>query len=239
MAQGTAKSTRGEKPRIYDEEVGLLMQADELSHRIVLLPCGDPRQATPGRHRIRIQWGQHLLADLLAFKYRTLVCGVNANDNSQGIISQLARLLPGCQWNEKSITHHAQAFARSLEGDEVLVMKYDFDAVEVFALLRPPAREHFTLSMLERGFVKVAEMLETRRDRMPCASVSFLGAKSNRLVGSDGREPSFERVLRIMFESGYRGDVYPSLGMWECAPTGVFAAYPFPEGIDRMRGGGF
>lgn len=238
MARAASQS-KSEGSRIYDEEVGLLMRADEHANRIILLPCGDPRKAIPGRHRIRIQWGQHLLADLLALKYRTLVCGVNAKDNAQGIISQLARLLPGCQWNEKSITQHAQAFARSLEGEEILVMKYDFDAVEVFALLRPPSRDQFTLSMLERGFKKLSEMLESRRDRLPCASVSFLGAKSNRLVDSDGHEPSFERVLRIMFESGYRGDVYPSLGMWECAPTGVFPAYPFPEGLDRMRGGGF
>ena len=71
------------------------------------------------------------------------------------------------------------------------------------------------------------------------ASVSVLGAKSNSLTGSDDREPSFESVLRMMYEAGYRGDVYPSLGMWELAPTGVFASYPFPESLDLMREGGF
>ena len=71
------------------------------------------------------------------------------------------------------------------------------------------------------------------------ASVSFLGAKSNRLVDADGREPSFESVLRVMFESGFRGDVFPSLRMWELAPTGTFASYPYPESLDVMRKGGF
>ena len=80
-------------------------------------------------------------------------------------------------------------------------------------------------------------MLSGRRERHPVASVSFLGAKSNRLVGPDGGEPSFESVLRVMHESGFRGDVYPSLKMWELAPTGVFASYPFPESLDRMRSG--
>ena len=42
-----------------------------------------------------------------------------------------------------------------------------------------------------------------------------------------------------MFEAGYRGDVYPSLGMWELAPTGAFASYPFPDSLDVMRAGGF
>ena len=85
----------------------------------------------------------------------------------------------------------------------------------------------------------VAKMLAGRRDRWPVASVSFLGAKSNRLLGPDGREPSFEAVLRTMFDAGYRGDVYPSLGMWERAPTGVYASYPFPESLDVMRQGGY
>ncbi len=42
-----------------------------------------------------------------------------------------------------------------------------------------------------------------------------------------------------MFDAGYRGDVYPSLGMWELAPTGAFASYPFPESLNVMRSGGF
>ncbi len=227
-------------PRLYEGEANLLMEVDaHAAHRIVLLPSGHPRDAAVPRDRIRIEWGQHLLADLLARRYRTLVCGVNPVDNTKGIIAQLAELLPTSQWNNKSITAHAQMFARSISGDEVLVLKYDLDAVEVLALLRPPGRDHFRLDDLARGFRIVAQMHEGRRDRLPCASVSFLGAKSNRLIGPDGREPSFETVLKTMFDSGYRGDVFPSLGMWELAPTGVFAAYPFPEGIDTMRTGGF
>ncbi|MFG0329663.1 MAG: hypothetical protein ACF8PN_07145 [Phycisphaerales bacterium] len=235
MTTPTTTST----PRIYEEEGGLLLRGDEMADRVILLPAGDPRESTDARTRIRIQWGQHLLSDLLDRRYRTLVCGVNREDNTHGIIAQLAELLPTSQWNTASITHHADTFARSIGQDDVLVLKYDLDAVEVLALLRPPGRDHFTLTDLEKGFKKVAEMLEGRRDRWPAASVSFLGAKSNRLVASDGQEPSFERVLKVMHESGYRGDVFPSLGMWELAPTGVFATYPFPAALDRMRDGGF
>ena len=82
-------------------------------------------------------------------------------------------------------------------------------------------------------------MVEKRWDRRPCASVSFLGAKSNALHDEDGKEPSFESVLRTMFDAGFRGDVYPSLSMWECAPTGLFADYPFPDSLKVMRSGGF
>ena len=80
-------------------------------------------------------------------------------------------------------------------------------------------------------------MLAGRRERWPVASVSFLGAKSNQLLDRDGQEPSFESVLRTMFEAGYRGDVYPSFGMWELAPTGAFASYPFPQGLDVTNSG--
>ncbi len=159
-------------------------------------------------------------------------------DNAGSLIAQVAETLPTSQWNAASITAHAQMFARSMSGDDVLVLKYDMDAVEVLALLRPASSDHFTLKSLERGFRKIAEMIEGRRDRLPCASVSFIGGKSNRLVDSNGREPSLERVLKIMFEVGYRGDVYPSLGMWETGPTGVYATYPFPESLEQMRSGG-
>jgi len=224
---------------MYDEEGDLLLEADQRADRVILLPAGDPRQANAERDRIRIQWGQHLLSDLLARRYRTLVCGVNLDDNSRGMIGELASLLPASQWNAASITQHARIFARSISKDEVLVLKYDMDALEVLALLRPPGKDHFTLEDLQRGFRKVAQMVESRYDRLPVASVSFLGAKSNRLIGPDGNEPSFESVLRTMYEAGYRGDVYPSLGMWELAPTGVFASYPFPQSLKVMRTGGF
>ena len=232
-------ATRDATPHVYDGDGDRLMHAADRADRIILLPAGDPRHAVADRDRIRLQWGQHLLADLTAGRYRTLVCGVNAVDNSRGIIAQLAELLPTSQWNAKSITQHAEGFARSVAPDEVLVLKYDLDLVEVLALLRPSCREHFTLDDLTRGFRKVAQMLEGRRDRQPTASVSFLGAKSNRLVGGGGQEPSLETVLRTMYESGYRGDMYPPLSMWRLAPTGMVASYPFPGGLEEMRKGGF
>lgn len=239
MADGEGTMKDVPTPRIYEDEGNVLMEAEGLSNRVILLPSGDMRHPAAARDRIRIQWGQHLLADVLSKCYRTVVCGVNPVDNHTGVISQLAELLPTSQWNPKSITSHAQIFSKSIGPEDVLVLKYDFDVLEVLALLRPHGREHFTPEDLEHGFRLVAEMTETRRDRLPVASVSFLGAKSNRLIDTDGGEPSFERVLRIMYEAGYRGDVYPSPGMWELAPTGVFASYPFPAGLDRMRSGGF
>jgi hypothetical protein len=72
-------------------------------------------------------------------------------------------------------------------------------------------------------------------------SVSFLGARSNRLVtgqGSDAEsEPSFETALSTMYESGYRGDVYAAPGMWRLGQVGVFPSFPFPAGVERMRSG--
>lgn len=226
-------------PRLYDEEGDQLLEADRRSDRVILLPSGDPRKANPTRDRIRIQWGQHLLSDVLARRYRTMICGVNPDDNSHGMIGELAALVPTSQWNAASITTHARTFAKSIGKDDVLVLKYDLDTVEVLALLRPPGKDHFSLDDLRKGFRKVAQMVETRYDRLAVASVSFLGAKSNKLVGPDGKEPSFETVLRTMFDAGYRGDIYPSLRMWEIAPTGVFANYPFPDSLKAMRAGGF
>ena len=202
------------------------------------MPVGDPREVDSSRKRIRIQWGQFLLNDMLTSKYRTLVCGVNPVDNSRGIINLIAQALPTSQWDNESITKYAKGYAE-LSPEKTLVLKYDMDDVKVFALLRPHNRDVFTLEEFKAGFEKVAQMAEGRRDRMPMASVSFLGAKSNSLVGEHGNEPSFETVLRTMFEAGYRGDVYPSIRMWELAPTGVFATYPFPDSLKVMRSGGF
>lgn len=224
--------------RIYHADADRLMQADRRSDRVVLLPAGDPKQAS-GARRIRVQWGQHLLSDLLSRRYRTLICGVNPDDNTHGIISHLASLLPASQWTTEAITRHAQVISQSAGADDVFVLKFDLDSVEVLGLLRPRNQSHFTLANLARGFRIVAQMLKGRYDRLPVASVSFLGAKSNRLVGPDGEEPAFESVLRTMHEAGYGGDVYPALRMWELAPTGVFATYPFPESLERMRAGGF
>lgn len=230
--------------RLYDDEGDLLIEADKRSDRVILLPSGDPKVASTDRDRIRIQWGQHLLADLLAGRYRTVICGVNDQDNARGMLGELLELVTTSQWTVKSATSYARMFQESVaihaaNDREPYILKYDLDQILILGILRPKGREHLTLEDLGRGFKTINKMLEGRRDRWPSASVSFLGAKSNRLIDHDGREPALESVLHTMHESGYRGDVYPSLGMWELAPTGVFATYPFPESLNVMRTGGF
>ncbi len=240
-----ANSTRHESELwLYDDEGDLLLEADKRADRVVLLPSGDPRHASRDPDRIRIQWGQHLLADLVAGRYRTAVCAVNDADNTRGIVGELLQLVPTSQWNVKTATAYARMFHESVavhapDDRDPYILKFDLDRLLIMAVLRPRDQEHFTLDDLSRGFQTVAKMLAGRRERWPVASVSFLGAKSNRLIDADDREPSFESVLRTMFDAGYRGDVYPSLGMWELAPTGAFASYPFPDSLDVMRSGGF
>ena len=240
-----ANSSRHESELwLYDDEGDLLLEADKRADRVILLPSGDPRHASRDPDRIRIQWGQHLLADLVAGRYRTAVCAVNDADNTHGIVGELLELVPTSQWNVKTATAYARMFHESVavhapDDREPYVLKFDLDRLLIMAILRPRDQEHFTVDDLSRGFQTVAKMLAGRRERWPVASVSFLGAKSNRLIDADDREPSFESVLRTMFDAGYRGDVYPSLGMWELAPTGAFASYPFPGSLDVMRSGGF
>ncbi len=241
MTQATKSEQR---PQLYDDDGDLLMQADQRADRVVLLPSGDPRRATADRDRIRIQWGQHLLADLLAGRYRVFVCGVNTEDNSHSIIHQVIDQTDSSQWTQDAITSYARMFSSSVAvhaatDKEPYILKYDLDSLLILAILRPQGRTHFTLDDLSRGFTTITKMLKDRRERLPVASVSFLGGKSNRLIANDGNEATFESVLRVMYESGYRGDVYPSPAMWELAPTGVFASFPFPESLDVMRKGGF
>ncbi len=225
------------KPRIYDGEGDRLMEEghQQATDRIILLPDARPSKTPDPKARQRIMWGQHLLEDLLNGRYRSLVCAVNARDNSHGIIAQLATLLPTSQWDQQSVTSVAKQFSH---GDSVKVIKYDLDTVEVLALLRPADQARMTLSDLSHGFKIVSEMIRTRPSRLPSASVSFLGARSNALVDSSDREPSFETVLRIMYEAGYTGDVYPAPAMWAAAPTAVYARYPFPPSLEAMRHGG-
>ena len=240
-----AKSARHESDIwLYDDEGDLLLEADKRTDRVILLPSGDPRHASKDPDRIRIQWGQHLLADLVAGRYRTAVCAVNDVDNSRGIVGEILELVPTSQWNVQTATAYAKMFHESVavhapHDKEPYILKFDLDQLLIMAILRPRDKEHFTLEDLSRGFGTVAKMLAGRRERLPVASVSFLGAKSNALMGPNDREPSFESVLRTMFEAGFRGDVYPSLAMWELAPTGAFASYPFPESLNVMRSGGF
>lgn len=227
------------RTRIYDGEGDKLMQREhqDLADRIMLIPDSLPSKVPDRRRHIRIMWGQHLLEDLLAGRYRSLVCAVNAQDNSHGIISQLAALLPTSQWDVASITAYAKQFATA--GDRPKVLKYDMDMVEVLAVLRPAGKAHLTIADLGTAFNIVAEMIQHRPGRLPSASVSFLGAHANALVDADGAEPSFEAVLRMMYDAGYGGDVYPSPSMWHAGEIGLFPRYPFPESLDRIRDGGY
>lgn len=227
------------KQHIYDGEGDQLMeeQQHQAIDRIILLPDAPPSKQPDTTVKLRIMWGQHLLEDLLLGRYRSLVCAVNAQDNSRGIIAQLASLLPTSQWDEQSITTRARQFSQG--GETVKVLKYDMDAVEVLALLRPANRDALTLEDLSLGFQIVTQMVRMRSQRLPSASVSFLGARSNALANPSGGEPSFETVLRTMYDAGYTGDIYPAPHMWDSAPTAVYARYPFPPSLETMRHGGF
>src|SRR3954453_19010254 len=107
----TATASSATTPRIYNGDGDVLMQKEshELDDvdRLILIPDALPARQPENPPRIRIMWGQHLLEDLLAGRYRTLVCAVNSQDNNSGIIGQLASLLPTSQWDEQSITAHA------------------------------------------------------------------------------------------------------------------------------------
>ncbi|MDX2017429.1 MAG: hypothetical protein SFY95_07310 [Planctomycetota bacterium] len=235
----TAPRTGKSELRLYDEGADGLMMSETFPDRVSLLPG---RSSEKAADRLRIMWGQDLLRDLLDGRYRTVICGVNDHDNSRGLIAQVVEQVGTSQWSARSVTSYAEMFQKSVAvhaaGDrEPYVLKYDLDSLLVLAILRPKGRDHFTLEDLGRGFSTVTKMLRDRRERGPAATVSFLNARANRLVGPDGREPSFERVLSVMHAAGFRGDVYTSPEMWKFAHVGVFPSYPFPEGIDRMRGG--
>jgi hypothetical protein len=209
----------------------------DMANGLTLLPDAVPTERDPdAKERIRIMWGQRLIDDLMCGRYRGLVCAVNAKDNSHGIISMLAEKLPTSQWRESMITEYARHF---VQPHNVTVVKFDMDRVKVLGLLRSADREHMTLRDLAAGFRIVSAMLQHRPDRMPVASVSFLGARANKLLDSNGHEPSFENVLSTMYESGFRGDVYPAPWMWDAAPKGVFPRYPFPDSFRHMCDGGF
>jgi hypothetical protein len=226
--------------RLYEEEGETLLSSETFPDRVSLLPGVSGRIRTG--ERLRIMWGQDLLRDLLDGRYRTLVCGVNDQDNSHGIIAQVVEMLATSQWSSKSVTSFAKMFQESVavhaaHDREPYILKYDLDSLLILALLRPRGRAHFTTEDLQRGFETVAKMLGDRRSRAPAATVSFLNARANRLQEPDGREPSFERVLSTMYDAGFRGDVYPSPAMWRFGHVGVFPSYPFPESLERMRGG--
>ena len=226
---------------IYKDDGDRLMEVTPTSSRVVILPSGNLKKVQEER-RIRIQWGQHLLQDLIEGRYRTIICGVNDIDNSHGILGELLQLVPTSQWTLDSVTSYARMFRSAVnvhaaEDREPYILKFDLDRILILGMLRPAERDSFTLEDIHRGFSTISKMLDGRRDRQPCASVSFLGAKSNRLIDHNGAQPSFEAVLDAMHKGGYSGDVYPAPSMWDLAPTGVFNSYPFPESLDRMREG--
>lgn len=226
--------------RLYDGDAERLMSPELFPDRVTLMP-GPTGPARPGE-RLRILWGQDLLRDLVDGRYRAVICGVNDHDNSHGLIAQLCELITTSQWSSRSVTSYAKMFQESVavhaaHDREPYVLKYDLDSVLILALLRPRGREYFTLDDLTRGFVTCVKMLHDRRERLPVATVSFLNARANKLVGHAGGEPSFEAVLKTMYHAGYRGDVYPAPGMWRLGHVGVFPSYPFPEGLERMRAG--
>lgn len=241
MPQATTQPVSS--PRLYDGDGDRLMVAGAFADRVTLLPEAPTTIDKGGR--IRILWGQQMLPDLLAGRYRAVICGVNTEDNSHGIIAQLVDLVESSQWTARGVTSYAKMFSESVqihaaEDKEPYVLKFDLDSVLILAILRPKGRDWFTLEDMSRGFKTVARMLSGRKERLPVATVSFLGARSNRLYEDVGakRPPSFETVLRTMYEAGYRGDVYPAPQMWNIGQTGVFPSYPFPEGLKTMREGG-
>lgn len=243
MAATNGKATGGTgEVRLYEDGGEAVAKSDTFPDRVTLLPGSSG--PIEGGQRLRILWGQDMLRDVLDGRYRAVVCGVNDVDNSHGIVAQLVNLVPTSQWREASVTSYAKMFQEAVsihasQDREPYVLKYDLDSVLVLALLRPSGRDHFTLTDLARGFQTVTNMLQGRVERQPVATVSFLGARSNRLVGDDGAEPTFERVLGVMAKSGYRGDVYPAPQLWSSGDVGVFPSYPFPEAFRTAREGGF
>ena len=230
-------------PRVYDGDGDLLMRKerhDREGESITLIPDAMPSKVPDATRRIRIMWGQHLLDDVRLGRYKSLVCAVNGRDNSHGIISQLAAMLPTSQWDEKAITAYAAHFAQPSGGrSRPKVLKIDMDMVEVLAILRPPESAHLTVEHLSHAFGIVAEMIGHNSRRLPSASVSFLGARANALVDGKGQEPSLETVLRTIYDAGYTGDVYPPPAMWRVSDVDLFARYPFAGSLDHRRSGGF
>lgn len=230
-----------EHAKLYEGGAESLMSSENWPERVSMLPASGGK-IEPGR-RVRVLWGQDMLRDVLDGRYRAVICGVNDEDNSHGIVAQLVNLVTSSQWSENSITSYAKMFQNSVSvhaahDREPYILKYDLDSVIVLGVLRPSGRDHFTLRDISRGFETIAKMVQGRADRRPMCSVSFQGAQSNRLIDDQtGEEPSFEAILDAMYQAGYRGDVYPSPKMWNLGDVGVFPSYPFPEGLDRMRQG--
>ncbi len=215
--------------RLYDHtDVAPIAHAE--ATRIALRCPGDPH-APAGRPRIRVLWGQRLLDDLAEGRYRTVICGVNDADNSQGVLGDILRVVPGSQWTIASATSYARVFRDAIslhakEDREPFVLKFDLDRLLILALLRPAGRTTFSLEDIENGFRTVRTMLEGRRDRQPVATVGFLGGRSNPVRLRDGSSPSLEAILRAMHGAGFEGDLFPPPAQWLDGDRGVCASYP-------------
>ncbi len=240
--QATTRPSKPSEPevRLYEGDAEGLMSSESAPDRVTLLPGAGGKVAP--NERLRVMWGQDMLRDLVDGRYRTVVCGVNTEDNSHGMIAQLCELIRTSQWSARSVTSYAKMFQESVSihaasDKQPYVLKFDLDSVLILALLRPSGKDFFTLEDLGRGFATVTKMLHERRERLPVASVSFLNARANRLMSANRTEPSFEAVLRTMYDAGFRGDVYPAPAMWHSGNVGVFPSYPFPAGVERMRAG--
>src|SRR5712671_4124393 len=125
--------------RVYDDEAETLLKSDLFPDRVTLLP-GEGGKVDAGQ-RIRILWGQDMLRDLLDGRYRTVICGVNDQDNSHGIIAQLVELMQTSQWSGKSITSYAKMFQESVgvhaaTDKEPFVLKFDLDNLLILGILR-------------------------------------------------------------------------------------------------------
>jgi len=222
---------------IYDGGLDSVMTESLASDKLVIVPDTKPAPTPDVERRLRIMWGQYLLDDVVAGRYRSLVCAVNPEDNSRGMIGRLAEVMPTSHWSLAGVTEYAKQFATQ---ERVTVLRYDMDVVEVLAILRPAGHANLTLDDLSHGFQMVGEMIRRKTQRRPTAAVSFLGSQNNQLIDeSTGAEPSFETVLRTMHEAGFAGDVYPAPWMWEMGDTALFARYPFPDSVSKMREGGF
>ena len=196
------------QPNIYDDDGDHLMQEVPVeAGQIILVPDTAPSRSPDLTPRLRIMWGQHLLDDLIAGRYRSLLCAVNSQDNSRGMISQLAEFLPTSQWDVQSITEYARHF--DSPGGKVKVLKYDMDTVEVLAVLRPAGHGHLTLAELSTAFRLAVQMTRSKPGRLPSASVSFLEARANVLVDQNGQTPTFRSRAADHARSGVYGRRLP------------------------------
>lgn len=64
--------------RIYDGDGDALFLETGLADKLVLAPEGQTIGEADAQLRLRLMWGQYLLDDLLAGRYRSLVRAVNS-----------------------------------------------------------------------------------------------------------------------------------------------------------------